>query len=86
MALTRDHHPPSLTQIPSKKNMWHIPITKPEALQDSKNIRVRRSTGTTDQRVARTRMPKIAEQIYTEFDSLLSRNPLGGLLEPHWSH
>ena len=81
----RNYHPPTLSQIPSKRNMFYVVITKPEELRDGKaTIQVRRSTGTTDQRIARTRMPKIAEQIYAEWDKLLDRDLFIDELDRHW--
>jgi len=82
VALNRGYAPPSLTKIPSKGNVWYVVVTKPAALRDGKqNIQVRRSTGTTDQRIARTKQSKIVEQIYAEWDRLLERDPFLELLE-----
>ncbi len=65
--------------------MFYVVITKPEELRDGKaTIQVRRSTGTTDQRIARTRMPKIAEQIYAEWDKLLDRDLFIDEIDKHW--
>jgi len=87
MALNRGYAPPSLTQIPSKGNFWYVIITKPEALRgDKKNIQVRRSTGTTDLRVARIKQSQITEEIYAEWDILLERDPYVELLEAHGFH
>lgn len=84
MALNRGYAPPSLTQIPSKGNVWYVIITKPEALRGGKkNIQVRRSTGTTDHRIARTKQSKIVEEIYAEWDRLLERDPFVELLEEY---
>lgn len=82
MALNRDYPPPSLTQIPSKGNIWYVIITKPNALRDGKkNIQVRRSTGTEDVKLARVKQSQIVEQIYQEWDRLLERDPFVELLE-----
>lgn len=87
MALNRGYLPPSLKQIPSKGNVWHVIITKPEALREGKkNIQIRRSTGTTDLRLARTVQSKITEEIYAEWDRLLQRNSFAELLEQNGFH
>ena len=84
MALNRGYAPPSLTQIPSKGNVWYVIITKPETLRGGKaNIQVRRSTGTTDHRLARIKQSPIVEEIYAEWDRLLERDPFIELLEAH---
>lgn len=84
MALNRGYAPPSLTQIPSKGNVWHVIITKPESLRGGKkNIQVRRSTGTTDRRLARIKQSQIVEEIYAEWDRQLERDPFIELLEAH---
>ena len=67
----QSYHPPKLIQVPSKGNKWFVVVTKPKDLQRGKNLQVRRSTGTTDQRIAETRMPALAEKIYAEFDKEL---------------
>lgn len=84
MALNRGYAPPSLTQIPSKGNVWYVIITKPESLRGGKkNIQVRRSTGTTDRRLARIKQSQIVEEIYAEWDRQLERDPFVELLEAH---
>lgn len=51
-------------------------VTKPKELQDvGKNTQVRRSTRTTDKRLAQSRLPAIANDIYGEFDSALMAMP-----------
>lgn len=87
MALNRGYLPPSLKQIPSKGNVWYVIVTKPEALRDGKkNIQIRRSTGTTDLRLARTAQSKITEDIYREWDTLLKRDPFVEFLERNGFH
>lgn len=87
MALNRDYLPPSLKQIPSKGNVWYVIITKPESLRDGKkNIQVRRSTGTTDGRIARAKQSQIVEEVYAEWDKLLKRDPFCELLEQNGFH
>ncbi|MCF2870775.1 phage integrase SAM-like domain-containing protein [Octadecabacter sp. G9-8] len=71
-----NYHPPSLVQIPTKGNKWFVVITKPQELQQaSKNKQVRRSTKTTDKRLAEARLPGIANDIYKEFDRDLKPQP-----------
>lgn len=64
-----NYHPARLVQIPSKGNKWFVVVTKPNELKSgSKNLQVRRSTGTTDKRRAESAMVRIAGKIYDEFD------------------
>jgi len=66
------YYPAKLIQIPSKGNKWFVVITKPKELRaGSKNLQVRRSTGTSDKREAEILMPGIATDIYAEFDTAL---------------
>jgi hypothetical protein len=82
MALNRGYLPPSLKQIPSKGNIWYVIITKPEPLRDGKkNIQIRRSTGTSDSRIARAKQSQIVEEVYAEWDKHLERDPFCELLE-----
>lgn len=61
-------HSPSLIQIPSKGNKWFVVVTKPEELQAfSKGKQVRRSTGTSDRKLAESKSVQIANKIYEEF-------------------
>lgn len=67
-----NYHPAKLVQIPSKGNKWYVVVTKPSSLQAiSKNIQVRRSTGTTDKREAEIRSHRLAAEIYAEFDTAI---------------
>lgn len=63
-------HPPSLIQIPSKGNKWYVVVTKPDELRIySKGKQVRRSTRTSDKKLAETRSVQIANEIYEEFQN-----------------
>ena len=49
----------------SAKGKWYVVITKPDSLRKSKNDKtLRRTTGTSDQRIAEMRVHGIAEKIY----------------------
>jgi integrase len=61
-------HPPTLIQVPSKGNKWFVVVTKPqELLSHSKAKQVRRSTGTSDKKIAESKSVQIANEIYEEF-------------------
>ncbi|WP_439150322.1 DUF6538 domain-containing protein, partial [Sulfitobacter sp.] len=66
------YHPSTLIQLPAKGNKWYVVVTKPVELQSTSNIRVRRSTGTTDQKVAKSKQHSITQSIYKEFDAALA--------------
>jgi integrase len=72
MGSTRqDYRPPSLVQVPSKKNVYYVYVTRPRELQ-VKGKQAKRSTRTTDLKIARSRQHELAEQIYQEFDQQLA--------------
>lgn len=74
---TDDFHPPKLIQLPSRGNVWYVVVTKPLALRKSPNDKqARKSTKTTDYKVAERRLHRIAAEIYSEFG-----NPMKDKLE-----
>ncbi|MDU8913365.1 tyrosine-type recombinase/integrase [Aestuariicoccus sp. MJ-SS9] len=78
-----DYHPPTLVQVPSKGNRWYVYVTKPKALQKKGGKQAKKSTNTTDERIARQRMHGIAQEIYDGFDRDLKpeRYPLQDAIE-----
>jgi hypothetical protein len=80
------YHPSRLVQLPAKGNKWYVHVTRPKELQTSKNLIVRRSTGTTDEKIARKLQYKITQEIYSEFDAALTSAPLSiiDLAKKHW--
>ena len=85
--MDRNYHKPRLDKYKDKsaKGKWYVVITKPDSLRKSKNDKtLRRTTGTSDQRIAEMRVHGIAEKIYKEWDDLLRVDPLIELLEQHW--
>ena len=81
-----DYPAHSLVQIPSKNNQWYVVVTKPVALRDGKkNIQVRRSTKTSDYKIARQLEHGIIAKIYAEWDAALDADktdPFIGLSSP----
>lgn len=74
---TDDFHPPKLIQLRSRGNVWYVVVTKPLALRKSPNDKqARKSTKTTDYKVAERRLHRIAAEIYSEFG-----NPMKDKLE-----
>jgi integrase len=72
MGSTRqDYRPSSLVKVPSKKNVYYVYVTRPRELQ-SKGKQAKRSTRTTDFKIAQSKQHEITEQIYQEFDQQLS--------------
>lgn len=81
----REYEKPSLREVKGKKS-WYVVITKPISLRLSKNDKtIRRTTGTSDKRIAGLRMHSIAEEIYKEWDERLKGDPFRELLSEHWS-
>ncbi|MBL4872399.1 MAG: hypothetical protein JKY41_03150 [Rhodobacteraceae bacterium] len=78
-----DFHPSSLSLV---KGKWYVVVTKPSALVDGASKQVRRSTGTTDKRVAATKQHEITAAIYTSFREALTPPPesLADILREHW--
>ena len=62
---------PTLVRVPSKGDKWYVYVTKPESLQTSSSKQERRSTGTTDEKVAKERAHDIVKEIYAEFERKL---------------
>lgn len=80
----RDYEKPSLRQV--KGDTWYVIITKPEALRASKNDKTqRKSTRTTDRKIAELRLHSVAEAIYKEWDEKLKGDPFKEILREHWS-
>ena len=66
--MDRDYHKPTLRKV-SGKASWHVFVTKPVSLLKSpKDKQVRKTTGTSDKRLAEKLMHSIAQKIYQEFD------------------
>ena len=80
------YHPSTLIQLPAKGNKWYVVVTKPVELQSTSNIRVRRSTGTTDQKLAKSKQHSITQSIYKEFDAALAtqKQSLAEICEKYW--
>ena len=80
------YHPSTLIQLPAKGNKWYVVVTKPLELQTTSSIRVRRSTGTTDEKLARSKQHGITQAIYKEFDIALAppKQTLAELCEIYW--
>jgi integrase len=80
------YHPSTLVQLPAKGNKWYVVVTKPKELQTEGSIKVRRSTGTSDRRIARTVQTKLTQEIYAEFDAALTPKvpTLAELALEHW--
>ena len=65
--MRRDYHKPTLRPVSGKKN-YYVFVTKPEALRrNPKDKQVRKSTGTSDMRIAEKLVHSIAEEIYREY-------------------
>ena len=72
MGSTRqDYHASSLVKVPSKKNTYYVYVTRPKKLQ-FKGKQAKRSTRTTDLKIAQSRQHQLTEQIYQEFSSQLA--------------
>ena len=83
--MQRDYHKPTLRQVSGKKS-YYVFVTKPEALRRSpKDKQIRKSTRTSDLRIAEKLVHSIAEEIYREFDAQLNANPLIAFVRKHWT-
>jgi hypothetical protein len=69
-----DYHPSNLIRLKAKGNKWYVQVTKPEALQTPTSKQERRSTGTTDRKIAQQRQHIKTQEIYRKFDSQLGVN------------
>ncbi|MEP1523009.1 DUF6538 domain-containing protein [Ascidiaceihabitans sp.] len=68
-----DYHPSRLVRLKSKGNKWYVQVTKPLELQDASSKQERRSTGTTDRKVAERKQHAKTQEIYAKFDQLLGK-------------
>ena len=83
--MRRDYHKPTLRKVSGKKS-YYVFVTKPESLRrNPKDKQVRKSTGTSDQRIAEKLVHSIAEEIYREFDAQLNADPFLAFLSKHWT-
>ena len=82
--MERDYHKPTLRKVSGKKS-YYVFVTKPESLRrNPKDKQVRKSTGTSDLRIAEKLVHSIAEEIYREFDAQLNADPFIAFLRKHW--
>jgi len=73
--MQRDYHKPTLRMVSGKKS-YYVFVTKPETLRrNPKDKQVRKSTGTSDLRIAEKLVHSIAAEIYSEFDKQLNADP-----------
>ena len=86
MDITMDttYQPSTLNQLSAKGGKWYVFVTKPTELQSRPKEQVRRSTGTTDEKLAKHKQHQITQNIYAEFDKALNRDPFIELVKPHW--
>lgn len=68
-----EYHAPSLVKLTAKGGKYYVCVTMPEALQSGSQKQMMRSTGTTDLRIARTKLVPKANEIYAVFDQKLAR-------------
>lgn len=69
---TDDYHAPKLVRLPSRGDVWYVVVTKPVSLRKRPNDKqARRSTKTTDFKLAQKRLHGIATEIYREFGTPL---------------
>jgi len=81
----RDYNKPTLRKVSGKKS-WYVFVTKPEPLRSNpKDKQVRRSTGTSDKRIAEKLLHSVAEQIYRQFDEQLNTDPFISFVRKHWA-
>ena len=78
------YQPSTLNQLSAKGGKWYVFVTKPTELQSRPKEQVRRSTGTTDEKLAKRKQHQITQNIYAEFDKALNRDPFIELVKPHW--
>ena len=83
--MQRDYHKPTLRKVSGKKS-YYVFVTKPESLRrNPKDKQVRKSTGTSDLRIAQKLVHSVAEEIYREFDAQLNADPFIAFLRKHWT-
>lgn len=82
--MERNYNKPTLRKV-SGKDSWYVFVTKPEGLRKNPNDKqIRKSTGTSDKRLAEKRIHSVAEAIYREFDEKLKEDPFKTFVRQHW--
>ena len=67
-----DYHPPTLVPLSAKGGKYYVCVTMPDALRKGSQKQMMRSTGTTDEKIAKTKLVALANEIYAEFDRKLT--------------
>lgn len=70
--MSRSYHPSTLTRVPSKGDRFYVFVTTPDQLRGVFGKQRKKSTGTTDEKIARERQHELTDQIYKEFDAKLT--------------
>ena len=65
--LGHTYHPSTLTRMKAKGNKWYVFVTKPTELQSRPKEQVRRSTGTTDEKLDKHKQHQITQNIGVDF-------------------
>jgi integrase len=68
-----EYHPPSLVKLSAKGGKYYVCVTMPKALWKKSQKQMKRSTGTTDERIAKMKIVSLAKEIYAKFDQMLSK-------------
>ena len=63
-----EYHAPTLVKLKAKGGIWYVSVTMPKALRKGTKRQEKRSTGTTDERAARTKIVPLTNEIYAKFD------------------
>ena len=81
--MTMEYHKSTIRKLSGKAN-YYVVITKPKAIAKRYKEVERRSTGTSDKKLAEKLQYKITKEIYAEWDKLLQRDPFFEIVEKYW--
>ena len=81
--MTMEYHKSTIRKLSGKAN-YYVVITKPKAIAKRYKEVERRSTGTSDKKLAEKLQYKITKEIYAEWDKLLQRDPFYEIVEKYW--
>ena len=81
--MTRNYHKSTLRKLSGKAN-YYVVVTKPKQLANRPKEVERRSTGTSDAKLAGKLKHKITQDIYSEWDAALERDRFMDTIKQYW--
>ena len=81
--MASNYHESTLRKLSGKAN-YYVVVTKPPQLANRPKEVERRSTGTSDAKLAGKLKHKITQEIYSEWDAALERDQFMDIIKKYW--